>query len=92
VPRAVGQWLELELGTTQTLEALELRAPADAGDVPSSLLVKVDGKALAVKLSTPESGVLRVTFEARAAKAVRLELDGESLAWWSVSELVGVCR
>lgn len=92
VPRAVGQWLELELGAGQAIGVLELRTPAYAADVPSSLVVKLDGQKVAAHFATPSSGVLRVSFEARAATLVRLELDAQALPWWSVSELDGLCR
>jgi len=91
VNRAEGQWLELEFGAPVTVVALDLRTPAYPLDLPSSLVVKLDGQKVSAHFEAPETGVLRVKFEARAAKAVRLELDASALSWWSVSELEGLC-
>ena len=90
-PRAVGQWLELELGRAERLAQLELRTSAYPSDLPSSLVVKLDGKATPATFDTSSPGVLRVAFAAREVRAVRLELDADAPSWWSVSELVGLC-
>ena len=90
-PRESGQWLALELGAAQTIEALELRTPATPGDLPSSLVVKLDGKATPATFEVSE-GLLRVSFAAQPASSVRLELDAGALSWWSVAELAGLCR
>lgn len=90
-PREAGQWLALELGAAQTLEALELRTPATPGDLPSSLVVKLDGEPKAATFEAGD-GVLRVSFAAQRVSAVRLELDAGAVSWWSVAELGGLCR
>jgi len=90
-PREAGQWLALELGAAQTIEALELSTPATPGDLPSSLVVKLDGKTTPATFEGSE-GLLRVSFAAQRASSVRLELDAGALSWWSVAELGGLCR
>lgn len=88
------QWLELEFGRVELLELLELRTAA--GDMPRELELELDGAPASQTSSMAVPGVLRLELEQpTAASSARIAIvtpAANALAWWSVTELGGLCR
>ncbi len=90
--REPGQWFALELGAGVVLERLEIRALATPSDVPSSLELELDGKPVDALLSSPERGLLVLSFPSTPASSARLVLTSSAATWWSIAEIAGVCQ
>jgi len=90
--REPGQWFALELGAGVVLEQLQFRTPATPSDLPSSLELELDGQPVDAAATSPERGLLVLTFTPRAVSSVRLVLTSSAPLWWSIAEIAGVCQ
>jgi len=90
--REPGQWFALELGAGVVLEQLQFRTPATPADVPSSLELELDGQRVDAAATSPERGLLVLTFPATPASSARLVLTSSAPSWWSIAEIAGVCQ
>jgi hypothetical protein len=90
--REAGQWIALELGAGVVLERLELRAAATPADLPIFVGLELDGEPVDAVETSPERGLLVLTFAAQAASSARLVLTSSAPLWWSVAEITGGCQ
>lgn len=92
IEREPGQWFALELGAGVVLEQLQFRTPATPADVPSSLELELDGQRVDAAATSPERGLLVLTFAATPANSARLVLTSSAPSWWSIAEIAAVCQ
>jgi len=91
-PREPGQWFAVELGAGVVLEQLEIRALASPSDLPSSLELELDGEPVDALVTSPERGLLVLSFPSTPATSARLVLTSSADSWWSIAEIAGVCQ
>lgn len=88
-----GQWFAVEFGGELELELVRLRAVQVPTDAPKLVTLELDGVAVHVRQTHPSAGELVLELERpRLASRLRVELVGESPAWWSIDELTAQCR
>jgi len=88
--QAPGQWLQVDLGSTQTIRRVVLDAGVDRGDYPRgyTLETSTDGSTWTPQVSGAGSGQLTtVDFSPTSARYVRVTQTGSSGSWWSVADL-----
>jgi glucosylceramidase len=88
--QAPGQWLQVDLGSTQTIRRVVLDTGADRGDYPRgyTLETSTDGSTWTTRSSGTGSGQLTtIDFAAATARYVRVTQTGSSGSWWSVADL-----
>jgi glucosylceramidase len=85
-----GQWLQVDLGSTQTIRRVVLDTGADRGDYPRgySLETSTDGSTWTPAASGAGSGQLTtIDVAPTAARYLRVTQTGSSGSWWSVADL-----
>jgi glucosylceramidase len=87
--QAPGQWLQIDLGATQTVRRVVLDTGAGSGDYPRGyeLQTSTDGVTWTPAASGAGSGQLTtVDIPATEARFVRVEQTGSAPQWWSVAD------
>jgi glucosylceramidase len=88
--QAPGQWLQIDLGSAQTIRRVVLDTGADRGDYPRgyTLETSTDGSTWTTQAQGTGSGQLTtIDFPATSARYVRVTQTGSSGSWWSVADL-----
>jgi glucosylceramidase len=88
--QAPGQWLQVDLGSAQTLSRVVLDTGVDRGDYPRgyTLETSTDGSTWTQQASGAGSGQLTtIDFAPTTARYVRVTQTGSSGSWWSVADL-----
>jgi glucosylceramidase len=85
-----GQWLQVDLGTTETIRRVVLDTGADRGDFPRGyeLSTSTDGSTWTPAASGAGSGQLTaISIPSTQARYVRVEQTGSAPQWWSVADV-----
>jgi len=85
-----GQWLQVDLGSAQTIRRVVLDTGVDRGDYPRgyTLETSTDGSTWSPQASGAGSGQLTtIDIAATGARYVRVTQTGSSGSWWSVADL-----
>jgi allantoicase len=85
-----GQWLQIDMGTTQTLNQLVLDAASSTGDYPRGYQIQTspDGTTWSTAASGSGSGqAVLVQFPVQVARYLKINQTGSAGNWWSIAEL-----
>ena len=85
-----GQWLQVDLGSTQSIRRVVLDTGADRGDYPRgyTLETSTDGSTWTTRASGAGSGQLTtIDIPATSARYVLVTQTGSSGSWWSVADV-----
>jgi glucosylceramidase len=85
-----GQWLQVDLGSTQTIRRVVLDTGADRGDYPRGyeLSTSADGSTWTPAASGAGSGQLTtIDIGSTAARFIRVTQTATAPQWWSVADL-----
>jgi hypothetical protein len=87
---ASGMWFEVDLGSSQTFNQIELNAGGSSGDYARGYTVGVSsdgGSFTTVATETGTSSPETATFAAQTARYIRVTLTaGSTTNWWSIAE------
>jgi hypothetical protein len=88
--QAVGQWFQVNLGSSQTFNQIEMNSGGSSGDyaVGYNVEVSTNGSTFtSVATGTGTSSPETVTFTAQTAQYIRVVLTAASTtSWWSIAE------
>ncbi|WP_405770740.1 discoidin domain-containing protein [Streptomyces sp. NBC_00080] len=87
--QSAGQFLQIDLGATETFNQVQLDNTADPGDYPRGYSVQVSTDGTHWNQVASGSGYPKATpisFPAASGRYIKLALTASSSAWWSVDE------
>ncbi len=90
VAQAPGQWLEVDMGATETFNQVQLDNSVDTNDYPRGYTVQVspDGSTWTqVASGSGYPSATPINFPAVSARYIKITQTGSSSSWWSVDEL-----
>lgn len=92
-PQTIGQYFEVDLGSTQNINRIVADSSGSPGDYPRGYVIetKLNGGNYTAVVTTPfnsDTNGIDVTFTPTMARFVRVRLtDSSSFNWWSIHEL-----
>jgi F5/8 type C domain len=88
--QATGQWFQVNLGSSQTFNQIEMNSGGSSGDYAAGYNVEVSTNGTSftsVATGTGTSSPETVTFTAQTAQYIRVVLTANSTtSWWSIAE------
>lgn len=90
VPQTSGQWLQVDMGATETFNQVQLDNSTDTGDYPRAYTVQVSPNGSTWTQVAAAAGFPSATpinFPAVAARYIKITQTGSSTSWWSIDEL-----
>ena len=90
VAQAPGQWLEIDMGASETFNQVQLDNSADTNDYPRGYTVQVSPDGASWTQVASGAGYPKATpinFPAVNARYIKLTQTGSSTSYWSVDEL-----
>ena len=90
VAQAPGQWVQIDMGASETFNQVQLDNTTDTNDFPRGYTVQVSADGSNWTQVASGSGYTKSTpinFPAVRARYIKLTQTGSSSAWWSIDEL-----